>query len=295
MKNTKAINQPDQVNKIIGLVIFGIYLLLIIFGIISLNSPNWLKDISKFGQESEARTMKNYGDYYLNNHDYQMAIAQYNKAILINPNLAEAYSNMGIAYKNLGDFKTALTHLEKALTYENILHDATYFNIAEIFDKSGNPEMAIEYYIKSAEISPFSLSVYQKIGELLNNTKQWKGAADAFDKALENSYTLKKCYSGMLKRDYYLFLDEKAKQEIKKLAELGVENIDLSSYDEKVFNMSLSRNPEISSIYNQYGYNYAMQGDYDKAIEYFKKALEITPDFQNAKNNLNAAYAQQKK
>jgi len=35
-------------------------------------------------------------------------------------------------------------------------------------------------------------------------------------------------------------------------------------------------------------------GNMDKAIEYFSKALEIKPDFQQARNNLNYALAQQK-
>ncbi len=294
MKNTENSSLENQINKFIGIVIFSFYLILIIFGIISLNSPDWLKNISHIGRESESRTMKNYGDYFLNNKEYEMAIAQYNKAIAINPNLSEAYSNLGIAYKFIGDNKAAITHFEKALSYDSTLHDATYFNIAEILNKVGKPNKAISYYIKSAEISPFPLYALQKAGEILNNTKQWNLAIETFNKALENNFTMKNCYNGMLKRDYYLFLNKETKKEIKKFIDLGIDNIDLSSYDEKIFNKYMNDYPEVAGVYNQYGYTYAMLGNFDEAINYFNLALEIKPDFQNAKNNLNAAYSAKK-
>jgi tetratricopeptide (TPR) repeat protein len=290
MKKNEKTFSDQKINKIVTLVISTIYFILVSFGIVSMVQPDWLKKMSTVGQVSEAVTMQNYGDYFLNNQNYMMAIAQYNKAIAINPQMAEAYSNRGIAWKFLKEYNNAMADFEKALTFDNILHDATYYNIAEIYYELNKLDLALEYYIKSAECAPFPLLAYQKAGELLNNTEQWDLAFETFNKALENSFTLKNCFRGMLLRDFYLFSDTVVKNEIATLLETGINNIDLSTYDEKAFNDALTRNPHIASIYNQYGYAFGMTGNYEKAIECFNIALQIKPDFQNARNNLNAAW-----
>ncbi len=279
------------INKTARVLIYGIYALLIIFGLISLMSPGWLRNISSVGKVSEAKTMQNYGDFYLNNQEYGMAAQQYQKAIRINPEMPEAYINLGVALKFMNDFENALLNFEKALEFKEVLHDATYYNMAEIYYAQNKPELAIQYYFKSAEVAPFPVGSLQKAGELLNNTAQWYRAKEAFDQALANAFTLKNCYLGMLKRDYYLFTEQKEKQTIKRLLETGVDNMDLSSYDDKAFNDALSRNFQMASIYNQYGYIYAMAKDYQKAAQYFSIALQIRPDFQQASSNLNAAYS----
>jgi len=45
---------------------------------------------------------------------YELALSDYNKAIDINPNLAEAYNNRGVVYALTRDFPKALADAEKA-------------------------------------------------------------------------------------------------------------------------------------------------------------------------------------
>lgn len=289
MKDEKNIRVEQKTNAWISIMIYSIYLLLVSFGIVSLAEPGWLRSVSNVGQASEAIVMQYYGDYFLNNQEFEMAVAQYNRAIAINPQMSEAYINLGVALKFLKDYDQALETFDKALKFEGVLHDATYYNMAEIHLERNKPDMAIYYYLKAAAVSPFPLQSYQKAGELLNNAAQWSQAFESFNKAIENAYTLENCFAGMMIRDFYLFDDPAVKKEIKSLESSGIENIDLSSYDEKIFNDALQRNPQIASIYNQFGYTYAMTENYEKAINCFNIALQIKPDFQNARSNLNAA------
>lgn len=290
MKKRNTKKRRDKISEVIGIMIAGIYSGLILFAIVSLSDPDWLKDLSDVGRESEAVQMQNYGDYFLNRQEYETAISQYNRAISIYPEMPSAYINRGIALKLLGFHDEALESLEKGLTFEDALQDATYFNMAEIYHQRGKPDLAAQYFLKAAEQAPFPLLPYQKAGEILNNRARWDLADEVFGLALKNKYTIENCYLGMLKRDYHLFDDTTVKQEIKALLDKGIKNIDLSGYDETVFNVALARNPQIGSIYNQYGYTYAMKGEYEQAIDHFSKALEIIPEFVDARQNLNVAY-----
>lgn len=290
MQTLESIKKQNMINGVISLFLVMIYSGLVIFGITSLLEPDWLKNLSGTGRVSEAITMQNYGDYFLNRQEYDMAVTQYKKAIKINPDMAEAYINMGVALKLKKDYENSMAAFNKALEFENVMHDATYYNMAVIFQEQNKPEQGIQYFMKSAETAPFPMISYQKAGELLNNMGRWNQAFETFNHAIEHAFTIKNCYSGMLKRDYNLYDEENVKLSIKELMDKGIENIDLSSYDEKAFNDALTRDPQLAGIYNQFGYTFAMTGNFEKAIEYFNLALQIAPDFQNARTNLNAAY-----
>ncbi len=51
-----------------------------------------------------AEAYNNRGVAYKSLGNYTQAIADFNKAIEINPRLGEAYNNRGVAYKNLGKY-----------------------------------------------------------------------------------------------------------------------------------------------------------------------------------------------
>lgn len=290
MKTPDINRKQNVVNGFISLFIVVVYSCLIIFGMVSLFEPGWLRDLSGTGKVSEATTMHTYGDQFLNREEYDMAIIQYRKALSINPDMSEAWINMGVAMRQQRDYEGALSAFEKALTYENVPHDATLFNMAEIFQEQNNPEQAVSYFLKSALISPFPMISYQKAGEILNNKGRWDRAFEVFNQALENVYTMKNCYRGMLKRDYHLYEDTLVKQNIDRLLKEDVDQTNFTMYDEKAFQDALSSDPHLAGIYNQFGYTFAMKGDYRRAIEYFTKALQIKPNFQNARTNLDAAW-----
>ncbi len=290
MKKEIRVDKSGDTDRIIRRLLMSVYVLLAIFGIISMLSPGWLKGLSKIGREAEARIMHDYGNSFITKGNYEMAALQYQKAIQIYPQMSEAYINLGIACKSQMNLDDAMMNFNKALTFKGIALDNIYFHMAEIYALQNNPQMAVQYFLKSAECAPFPQNAFQKAGEILNNTAQWQKSKEVFDSALVNACNMKNCYLGMLKRDYYLFTKEEVRKDILSLLHKGYDPQKMVCYDEHSFNQALTRDDQMAGIYNQYGYLYAMTGDYRKAAESFALALQIKPDFMQARDNMNAAY-----
>ena len=66
-------------------------------------------------QKNRAVAYTNRGNAYLGKKDYDRAIADYNKAIELEPKLAAAYANRGLAYGAKGDIDGAIADLDKAI------------------------------------------------------------------------------------------------------------------------------------------------------------------------------------
>ena len=66
-----------------------------------------------FGQTAEE--YHNRGNEYMELEKYYEAIAEYSKAIKLNPDDADAYYNRGIAYRKLGNYKDAIVDYSSAI------------------------------------------------------------------------------------------------------------------------------------------------------------------------------------
>ena len=66
------------------------------------------------------------------------------------------------------------------------------------------------------------------------------------------------------------------------------------SYALKYWDNSISNNSELANLYNTIGFTYFETNQLDFAIYYYKKAIEIMPDYVTALKNLGYAYEQKK-
>ena len=64
------------------------------------------------------------GTAHLKAFNFDSAIADFTKAIELNPKLALAYSNLGWTYEAIGDEREAIAHYWKALEFEPSLEAA---------------------------------------------------------------------------------------------------------------------------------------------------------------------------
>ena len=279
-------NKINPEEKIVRNSLLTIWGLLIIFGIFSIINPLWLQNLSEEGKKTEAINYKNYGDNYLKNKKYQAAIVNYKKALKIQPDLNSALGNLGITYSQMKKYDKAILTFKKLLK-KNPKHASTiYFNLAEQYKKKGNLDLAIKYYNISAESDPFPMYSYRYLGNLFLQNNQLDDAIDAFQKSIDNNLTLNNSYFGSLKREKELYLDKPEFLEI--ILSLSKENEPNAEkrFDNNIFEEMLKKDKEIAKAHNFLGYAYSMKKDFPQAIAHYQKALEIWPEFEDARKNL---------
>ena len=118
------------------------------------------------------------------NGDNYGAIADYTKAIELNPNSSSAYSNRGLLKDNLEDLYGAIADYTKAIELDPDNADI-YFNRG--ISKSGLKDLygAIADYTKAIELDPDDASAYSNRGISKKNLKDYYGAIADYTKAIE--------------------------------------------------------------------------------------------------------------
>jgi tetratricopeptide (TPR) repeat protein len=111
--------------------------------------------------------------------DYDRAIADYNKAIELNPNYAEAYSDRGVTYYYKNDSDQALADYNKAIELKPDFA-IPYNNRGFFYYNKGEFERAIADFDKSIQLDPnVALTYVNRGGTYCTIGKYDLGAADA--------------------------------------------------------------------------------------------------------------------
>ena len=101
---------------------------------------------SSLGYYSRAKIYEGKGDS-------QKAVADYTKAVELNPRFAEAYSNRGLLFQKQGIIDLAHQDFTKAITIDP-LDGIYYFNRANIYFLRGQITLAVADYSRAIEIFP---------------------------------------------------------------------------------------------------------------------------------------------
>jgi len=144
--------------------------------------------INKFCNNSQ--TAKEYFDSGIikqNNENYKGAIADYNKAIDINPKLVKVYNNRGNAKSDLKDYKGAISDFNKAIAIEpNDIYAYCNRGLAKTKIKDYNG--AISDFTKAISIDPKDISSYMGRGITQHIAGNKKEACSDWSKAGKLGY-----------------------------------------------------------------------------------------------------------
>jgi len=102
---------------------------------------------------TNAEDYNNRGIAYYSKGQFDLAIADFNKALEINPRYAEAYNNRGSAYDSKGQFDQAIADFNKALEI-NPRYANAYYNRGIAYRRRGQFDQAIADFNKALEINP---------------------------------------------------------------------------------------------------------------------------------------------
>jgi uncharacterized protein (TIGR02466 family) len=208
------------------------------------------------------------GVLYARSMQYDVAIDNYKKAIIIKPDYSEAHYNMGNALKQKGDLDAAIVSYKNAISLKPSYVDA-YFNMGNVSKLKGDLDAAVESYKNAINLKPDHADAYNNMGTALQNKGNLETAIDSYRKAI----TIKPDYADA-------FFNMGTAQQ-----DMGNLEAAMESYKQDIY-----IRPDHAEAYCNIGAALQDRGDLGAAIERYKQAINIRPDYGEAYAGIGEVY-----
>ena len=121
------------------------------------------------------------------------AIAEFRKAVALDPEYGRAYSNLGSALAQSGDYAEAVEVFQRALALEPNSVGA-HLNLGMALREKGDLEAALEHLKGVAAAEPKQAGIQYELGQTLRQNGDLAAAVAAFEKAIELDPELREGY-----------------------------------------------------------------------------------------------------
>jgi tetratricopeptide (TPR) repeat protein len=138
-----------------------------------------------------------------------------------------------------------------------------------------------------------SAEYYYNIGYIKTAQAKYSEAIQAFRKATAIDRLFAKAYQGMARAYQKLGKTEEAEKYMIKAADIHMNKENISEA-ENVLNEIKQINPNTINVYNSLGVLYRKKGDFKKALHNYKKALNIHPERERIHYNIGRLYLELK-
>ncbi len=233
------------------------------------------------------------------------ALANYTRAIDLNPGYAMAYSSRGDTYSDMGEHAEALNDYTRAieLNPNDEIKAMIYNNRGNIYAETSDYERALADYTQALEFDPELEGVYDNRGSTYGELGKYDLALTDFTHALNlNPKYIKAYYNRGLtytRMNNY----EEALADYTRALKLDPQYV--AAYNNRgliyhkigkheaalaEFTLALKYSPGEAKTYNNRGNTYSDIGDYEKALTDYTRALELDPELDGAYINRGGIY-----
>lgn len=204
------------------------------------------------------------GDIYLNDNKDDKALEMYDRAEKMEPDngyllvsKANYYNRKGDKERYLGEIRKALSN--KKIDVETKVKILTDY-LSDLLQKKENLDQAYQLFSELVDMHPQEESIYSLYAEFLLSQKKYKEAGEQLQVAVDLAPNNKQ---------YWLQL-------------MGV-NMHLGELDEVITagEKALTYIPDAAEVYMYMGSGYAMQKDYDKAVDILKRGISHLDENNN--------------
>ncbi len=260
---------------------------------------------------SNVTTRLNVGTLFQQRREYQKAIQSYDSVLTLYPNNTQALLYKAQVFKEMGDNKTAMNLYKKILSIDPN-HSAAKAEIAGVMKEALSPSEYIDYMAKNgsaSELYDYAYKLHQdnKIDEAINGYK----AVIEKDNTNVNAYVnLAICYAS--KNDYNSAVSTlntaktkfpannlvlKTLQSVQQDSASSKLAVASQSYENKDYQRAVQQylaiNPATEDSLLGAAASYQALGDYNSAIEYYKKAENINPNNAEIPYYIGYLYSEQ--
>ena len=195
--------------------------------------------------------------YLEEEHEYELAISEFDKALEMDPDNVKALTQRGRAYLALGDEDQALEEFNKASELD-ISGPKALLADGRVHFERHEYEQALDDFNEALELAPNSGRVLSERGLTHFYLRDYDSALTDLDQAISVHPTNSLAYSY---RGY--------------VYEFGLDESTLALAD---YDKAIELDPGRAGYYNVRGYIYRNQGLYPEAIADLEKAVELEPD-----------------
>lgn len=240
---------------------------------------------------------------YIHNEQYEEAIGPLLKAIELNPNNAGDLSLLGYVYKINGQYEEAIKYLSKAKELNPDGFD-NWYELGEAYLNNGQFQEAIETLLKAVELNPDE-DIWRLLGMSYRLNEQYEEAMNSFIEATKLNQDNNINWYAIGDLFYIQGAYEEATEYLIKSIGLGNNGLnawehlgnaysELENYTEAVECYEYILNSEefelnkdfLISFGINYGVALANLNRTEEAINMHMQVLDLDPDNETAKNNL---------
>jgi tetratricopeptide (TPR) repeat protein len=207
--------------------------------------------------ESDLSTaFNNRGLAYDNKGQLDLALADYNQALRLEPESALVYHNRGYVYNEKGAYDFALTDYTEAIRLDSS-HDFYYNHRGIAFDNNGELDRALTDYDQAIRLNPNFDAAYYNRGVVYQEKDEYDRAISDFDRAIRLNPN---------DADYY--------------NHRGNAFYAKGDYDRALtdYQQAIKLKPDFAYAYSNGGSTRGIRGEYDRAIADFDKAIRLDPN-----------------
>jgi tetratricopeptide (TPR) repeat protein/predicted Ser/Thr protein kinase len=210
------------------------------------------------------------GIEYFNKHYFAEAEKSFMKALGYDSTFAEAYQRLAVIENSYGDNTAAEEFIAKAMKYSDKATEKERLKIRSLQAAlSGDYAQSIKELQKLVERYPDDKEAFLRLGQMHRYLFKFKEAIPYYSKALEIDSLYKEAYN-----------------------QLAYDYNDLGDFDKSIWaiNKYISLAPNEANPYDTRADLYAWNGKIEQAVNSYKRALEIKPDFYASQLKLGDMY-----
>jgi protein O-GlcNAc transferase len=208
-------------------------------------------------------------------HRYAEAEQKYKIILLYESNNAAAWMNLGIIYYLTEKYQEAIDSLAKSLEIDPS-KAAIHYSFGLVLEKTSNYEQAIEAYRQAIALNPKNTDAYNNLGNILLQIGHIEEAENVYRQAIQENPNDFGSYQNL---GNTLMVNSSWDEAI----ETYLKALTLKPRDPDILNnlgLAYEAKGEKALSLSYFGYSYYRRRNYEEAVDYFKKLLEINQDVE---------------
>jgi predicted O-linked N-acetylglucosamine transferase (SPINDLY family) len=208
-------------------------------------------------------------------HRYAEAEHKYKIILLYESNNAAAWMNLGIIYYLTERYQEAMDALAKSLEIDSS-KAAIHYSFGLVLEKTSNYEQAIEAYRQAIALNPKNTDAYNNLGNILLQIGHIEEAENVYRQAIQENPNDFGSYQNL---GNTLMVNSSWDEAI----ETYLKALTLKPRDPDILNnlgLAYEAKGEKALSLSYFCYSYYRGRNYEEAVDYFKKLLEINQEVE---------------